>query len=112
MNEYVNKTINYAFGVNSLTEEAKQFILAGYTKANREELIRVATKKKVLPVVGKVITEGEFGWWCESNSIQEFAKIVDCICSSDLEALGDNAYRLLKEKYSVSESYNTIIKHF
>lgn len=57
MNEYVNKTINYAFWVNPLTEEAKQFILAGYTKANREELIRVATKKKVLPVVGKLMME-------------------------------------------------------
>ena len=57
MNEYVNKTINYAFGVNPLTEEGKQFILNGYTKANREELIRVATKKKVLPVVGKLMME-------------------------------------------------------
>lgn len=61
--------------------------------------------------IGKVITEGGFGWWCESNSIQGFAKIVDYICSSDLEGLEDNAYRVLKEKYSVSESYNTIIKH-
>ena len=62
--------------------------------------------------IGKVITEGSFGWWCESNSIQGFTKIVDNICSSDLKALGDNAYRVLNEKYSVSESYNTIIKHF
>ena len=62
--------------------------------------------------IGKVITEGGFGWWCESNSIQGFTKIVDNICSLDLKALGDNAYRVLNEKYSVSESYNTIIKHF
>lgn len=62
--------------------------------------------------IGKVITEGGFGWWCESNSIQGFTKIVDNICSSDLKALGDNAYRVLNEKYSVSESYNTIIRHF
>ena len=62
--------------------------------------------------IGKVITEGGFGWWCESNSIQEFAKTIDCICSSELKALGDNAYRVLEEKYSVVESYNTIIKHF
>lgn len=62
--------------------------------------------------IGKVITEGGFGWWCESNSIQNFTKIVDCICSADLKALGDNAYRVLNEKYSVSESYNTIVNHF
>lgn len=62
--------------------------------------------------IGKVITEGGFGWWCESNSIQEFTKIVDCICSADLKTLGDNAYRVLNEKFSVSESYNTIVNHF
>ena len=62
--------------------------------------------------IGKVITEGGFGWWCESNSVEEFVKMVDNICSSDLEVLGNNAYRVLKEKYSVCESYNTIIKHF
>lgn len=62
--------------------------------------------------IGTVITEGGFGWWCESNSIQEFTKIVDCICSADLKALGDNAYRVLNEKYSVIESYNIIVNHF
>lgn len=57
MNEYVNRTINYAFWVNPLTKEAKQFISAGYTKSNKEELLRVASKKKVLPVVGKMMME-------------------------------------------------------
>lgn len=55
MNEYVNKTINYAFSVTPPTEETKQFIAAGYTRENREELIRITTKKKVLPVVGKMM---------------------------------------------------------
>ena len=65
MNEYVNKTINYAFCVNPLTEEAKQFIANGYTRENREELIRVATKKKVLPVVGKMMVglETDLDFW-------------------------------------------------
>lgn len=62
--------------------------------------------------IGKVITEGGFGWWCESNSVQGFTKIVDSIGSSDLKAMGDNAYRVLNEKYSVSESYNIIANHF
>lgn len=62
--------------------------------------------------IGKVITEGGFGWWCESNSVQGFTKIVDSIGSSDLKAMGDNAYRVLNEKYSVRESYNIIANHF
>lgn len=59
MNEYANQTINYAFYVKPLTEDAKQFILTGYTKENREGLIHVATKKKVLPVVGKLMMQME-----------------------------------------------------
>lgn len=62
--------------------------------------------------IRKVITEGGFGWWCESNSTEEFTKIVDSIGSSDLKAMGDNAYRVLNEKYSVRESYNIIANHF
>ena len=62
--------------------------------------------------IGNVITEGGFGWWCESNSIQDFAKILDNICSSELKTMGKNAYRVLNEKYSVHDSYHIIMKHF
>lgn len=62
MNEYVNQTINYAFSVNKISEEAKQFILTGYTNDNREALIHVATKKKVLPVVGKLMMQMGVDW--------------------------------------------------
>lgn len=62
--------------------------------------------------VGKVITEGGFGWWCESNSVENFARIISDICSLDLKPLGDNGYRLLNEKYAVQKSYDIIMKHF
>ncbi len=57
MNEYVNRTINCAFQVNPLTEKTRQYIIDGYSQENKEELIRVATKKKVLPVVGRMMME-------------------------------------------------------
>lgn len=55
MNQYVNRTINYAFCTKPLSETEKEFIREGYTKKNASELIQVATKKKVLPVVGKML---------------------------------------------------------
>jgi hypothetical protein len=76
MNEYVNKTINNAFCVKPLTEEEKKFIIDGYVGSNKEELIRVATKKKVLPVVGKLMSnlnldkdywEGQYNRFKERN---------------------------------------------
>lgn len=57
LNEYVNKTINYAFSAVPLNDIEKQFIIEGYNESNRSELIRVAEKKKVLPVVGKLLAE-------------------------------------------------------
>lgn len=55
MNEYVNYTINLAFCTVPLTEVEKTYIKEGYS-GNKEELVAVATKKKVLPVVGKMMT--------------------------------------------------------
>ena len=113
------------YGPNELQEEKKKsvgmiFLDHRFTIPNFPSRLLSYMQAKI-PVlactdpntdIGKVITEGGFGWWCESNSIQEFTKIVDCICSADLKTLGDNAYRVLNEKFSVSESYNTIVNHF
>lgn len=55
MNEYVNRTINFAFCAKPLKEEEKRFIANGYTDENKDALILVATKKKVLPVIGKLM---------------------------------------------------------
>lgn len=55
MNEYVNRAINYAFCTEPLQDNDKQYISTGY-KNNKDELLRVAKRKKVLPVVGKMLT--------------------------------------------------------
>lgn len=60
--------------------------------------------------IGKVITEGNFGWWCESDSAESFEAAVNQAIKSDLKALGDNSFKYLNEHFSVSESYNIILK--
>lgn len=59
--------------------------------------------------VGKVIVDGMFGWWCESDSAKKFEFAVNSAIESDLKNLGDNAYKYLKEHFSASESYKIIL---
>lgn len=60
--------------------------------------------------VGAVIESGGFGWWCESNSTSNFEKAIGKILKSNLECMGDNAMLCLKECYSETIVYNTVIK--
>ena len=60
--------------------------------------------------VGKIITEGGFGWWCESNSPEVFHSIVKSITDTELNKIDREAeWLFLNDKYSVSKAYNTII---
>ena len=60
--------------------------------------------------VGKVIENGGFGWWCESNNLDRFSEIVKDIISSQTEELGYVGYKFLNEHYTVENGYNIIKK--
>ena len=56
--------------------------------------------------VGKVIEEGNFGVWCESNDTSAFAKAVDKFGD---KSWGENAFKYLCDNYSVESAYKTIM---
>ncbi len=63
--------------------------------------------------VGKVIVDGGFGWWCESNATGEFKKIVANICQMDYEYfrdLGMRGYKELEINYNPEVAYKTIVE--
>ena len=60
--------------------------------------------------VGKVITEGGFGWWCESNDARGFAETVKKILNEDLTEMRDVGFEYLKEHYSSQQTYEIIRK--
>ena len=62
--------------------------------------------------VGKVITDGGFGWWCESNSPESFRSLVKETLSCDLSAMGTTAFEFFNKHYSSEVTYNVIINHF
>lgn len=62
--------------------------------------------------IGKVITKGGFGWWCESNEPKEFSDQVRLINSSNLDGVKKRAYQYLLDHYTVDEAYGKIMSRF
>lgn len=65
--------------------------------------------------MGTIITEGNFGWWCESKNASDFTSLVDTICTLDQTTLlqyGENARLYLENNYTVDHTYQIIMNHF
>lgn len=60
--------------------------------------------------IGKVITGGSFGWWCESDSADKFTQTVNSAVNADLTQLGENAFEYLKANYTSEKGYEIIRK--
>lgn len=58
--------------------------------------------------VGKVITEGGFGWWCESDSAESFKETVESALKADLGSMGEKAMTYLEANYTVASAYEII----
>lgn len=62
--------------------------------------------------LGKIIIDGKFGWWCKSNDITTFSKLISKISDIDLSVVGETGNAYLLEEYSVERGYATIMKKF
>jgi hypothetical protein len=63
--------------------------------------------------IGKIIIRNLFGYWVMQGDKQAFLEKMDSMFESKnmLSDLGINGYNYLLENYTVSSSYNKIIKH-
>lgn len=61
--------------------------------------------------IGKVVEEGGFGWWCQSNDVEKFGEQIITILKSDLTPTKEIEYDFLIEHYSSSGCYDQIMKH-
>ena len=58
--------------------------------------------------VGKVIVDASFGWWCESNDVGMFSKIVKNICVADNRVKGEKGFKCLVKEYTSHNAYKII----
>ncbi|PQD96170.1 glycosyltransferase WbuB [Pradoshia eiseniae] len=63
--------------------------------------------------IGQVIEEGGFGFWCESDTVDEFNKRLQQLCDECLrKQMGVNARLYLENNYTSKHSYEIIMNHF
>lgn len=68
--------------------------------------------------VGRVIEQGNFGWWCESKTTDSYINVLQQILQcyrKNTEYLiqkGKNAKAYLVEEYATEKAYNIIMKHY
>lgn len=62
--------------------------------------------------MGRIAEKNEFGYWCESNSVEAFTEILDKMILADRKAMGEKGYQFLQENYLVEHTYNAIMSHF
>ena len=62
--------------------------------------------------VGKVITDGGFGWWCESNDTEAFSECVKAALGADCQSMAKAAREYLENNYTVARQYEIISKMF
>ena len=62
--------------------------------------------------VGKVVTEGGFGWWCESNDAVAFRRKAQEITGMELTSHRDAAFEYLSTHFTTEKNYGIIENAF
>lgn len=62
--------------------------------------------------IGNVCVDNGFGWWCESNQVKAFHKVVEQAGLADLKIMGENGFMYLEDNYSSETAYQIIMRHF
>ncbi|MGN1169887.1 MAG: glycosyltransferase, partial [Acutalibacteraceae bacterium] len=62
--------------------------------------------------IGRVVSDGGFGWWCESNSPDKFLKLVELVLNTDCQPFSQASYNYLVKNYQAEMSYQKIIDAF
>lgn len=61
--------------------------------------------------IGKVIVDGGFGWWCESNNSSVVSDQISKICSLDmkLDEIREREFCYMRDHYSAKRSYEILV---
>lgn len=61
--------------------------------------------------MGELAEENGYGFYCSSNSVEAFVKVIDKMLASDMRQMGENGYRFFLNNYTTEHTYKAIIKH-
>ncbi|SHJ45136.1 glycosyltransferase family 4 protein [Pseudobutyrivibrio xylanivorans] len=52
--------------------------------------------------IGRIIEDGNFGWWCESDFVDKFVTVMEQVMHADL-SIGQNGFEYMKEHYNAEK---------
>lgn len=61
--------------------------------------------------MGELAEENGYGFYCSSNSVEAFVKVIDKMLASDIRQMGENGYRFFLNNYTTEHTYKAIMKH-
>ena len=61
--------------------------------------------------MGPIAETNGFGYWCESNSVEDFSNCIDKLLNADMKAMGEKGYKFLCDNYCVENTFDTIMEH-
>lgn len=62
--------------------------------------------------MGPIAEANGFGYWCESNDVEEFHSNVEKMLNADLTAMGKKGWEFLLREYTTEKAYRIIMQHF
>ena len=60
---------------------------------------------------GSIAEANGYGFYCPSNSVDGFVKVVNNLLVSDIKRMGESGYQFFLNNYTTDHTYLTIIKH-
>lgn len=58
--------------------------------------------------IGRAISKGDFGWWCESDDVKAFTEVVSTAIIAEKAEQKRNAEKYMADHYSVETAYDRI----
>lgn len=60
---------------------------------------------------GQLAEENGYGFYCPSNSVESFVKVIDEMLTSDIQQMGEKGHRFFLDNYTVEHTYEAIMRH-
>ncbi len=60
--------------------------------------------------IGRVITDGGFGWWCQSDDVNKFLQCFRQVCMMDTQEAGALSWQCLNRQYPVQEHWKLLVE--
>lgn len=60
---------------------------------------------------GRLAEKNGYGFYCPSNSVEAFVKVIDKMLTSNIRQMGDNGYQFFLSNYTTEHTYKVIMSH-